>query len=210
MYLPGGDHIRSKHVEVIFIKEWQRSTQTGNGPDKTAHAKLNHVKPVWGTRFSGEIWTRHLRNTKECYHQSSAIAHYLWRKEATSKTQKKTEIWYRKVLKQDRRGWKLHNEELHNLPSSPSIIRMIKTRRMWWARNVARTRAKRKAYRMLVGKPEGKRPLRRPRCRWEDLKRDRIGWYGQDPSGSGQGPVEGSCEHGNDPSGSKECWEILE
>jgi hypothetical protein len=66
-------------------------------------------------------------------------------------------------------GWrKLHNEELHNLYSSPSIIRMIKTRRMKWAGHVARIGAKRNAYGILVGKPEGKRPLGRPRCSWVD------------------------------------------
>jgi hypothetical protein len=53
----------------------------------------------------------------------------------------------------------LHNEELHNLYSSPSIIRMIKSRRMRWAARVARMAAKRNAYRILVGKPEGTRPL---------------------------------------------------
>jgi hypothetical protein len=52
-------------------------------------------------------------------------------------------------------GWrKLHNEELHNLYSSPSIIRMIKSRRMRWAEHVARMGVKRNAYRILVGKPE--------------------------------------------------------
>jgi hypothetical protein len=81
-------------------------------------------------------------------------------------------------------GWrKLHNEELHSLYSSPSIIRMIKSRRMGWTGYVARMGNKRNAYRILVGKPEGKRPLGRPRHRWVnnikmDLKRDRMGWYG--------------------------------
>jgi hypothetical protein len=66
-------------------------------------------------------------------------------------------------------GWrKLHNEELHNLYSSPSIIRIIKSRRMRWAGHVARIGEKRYVYRLLVGKPEGKRPLGRPRCRWMD------------------------------------------
>jgi hypothetical protein len=64
-------------------------------------------------------------------------------------------------------GWrKLHNEELHNLYSSPSIIRIIKKRRMRWARHVARMGEKRNVYRLLVGKPEGKRPLGRLRRRW--------------------------------------------
>jgi hypothetical protein len=66
-------------------------------------------------------------------------------------------------------GWrKLHNEELHNLYSSPSIIRIIKSRRMRWAGHVTRMGEKRNVYMLLVGKPEGKRPLGRPRCRWID------------------------------------------
>jgi hypothetical protein len=63
---------------------------------------------------------------------------------------------------------KLHNEELHILYSSANIIRQIKSRRVRWAEHVARTGEKRKVYRVLVGKPEGKRPLGRPRRRWED------------------------------------------
>jgi hypothetical protein len=57
---------------------------------------------------------------------------------------------------------KLRNEELHNLHSSPNIIRMIKLRRMRWPGHVARLRETRNAYRIFVGKPEGKRPLGRP------------------------------------------------
>jgi hypothetical protein len=63
---------------------------------------------------------------------------------------------------------KLHKEELHNLYSSPNIIRMIKSSRMRWAGHVARMGEKRNAYRILVGKPEGKRPLGRSRRRWVD------------------------------------------
>jgi hypothetical protein len=64
-------------------------------------------------------------------------------------------------------GWrKLHNEELDNLYTSQSIIRIIKSRRMRWAGHVARIGEKRNMYRFLVGKPEGKRPLGRPRRRW--------------------------------------------
>jgi hypothetical protein len=61
---------------------------------------------------------------------------------------------------------KLYNEELHNLYYSPNIIRMIKSRGMIWAGHIARMEEKRKAYRILVGKPEGKRLLGRPRRRW--------------------------------------------
>jgi hypothetical protein len=64
-------------------------------------------------------------------------------------------------------GWrKLHNEELHNLYSLPSIIRIIKSRRMRWAGHMARMGKKRNVCRLLVGKPEGNRPLGRPRHRW--------------------------------------------
>jgi hypothetical protein len=66
------------------------------------------------------------------------------------------------------RDWrKLHNEELHNLYSSPDIIRQVKSRRIWWAGHVARMGEERKVYKFLVRKPEGKRPLGRPRRRWE-------------------------------------------
>jgi hypothetical protein len=66
-------------------------------------------------------------------------------------------------------GWrKLHNEELCDSYSSPIIIRKIKSRRMRWARHVARMGEKRNVYRLLVGKAEGKRPLGRPRRRWID------------------------------------------
>jgi hypothetical protein len=78
---------------------------------------------------------------------------------------------------------KTDNEELHNLYSSPSIIRMIKSRRKRWAGTVARMGEKRNAYRILVGKPEGKRTLGRPRRRWVDnIKMDlgEIGWDGMD------------------------------
>jgi hypothetical protein len=65
--------------------------------------------------------------------------------------------------------WKtLHNEELNDLYSSPNIIRVIKSRRMRWAGRVARMGEKKVAYRILVGRPEGRRPLGRPRRRWED------------------------------------------
>jgi hypothetical protein len=90
-------------------------------------------------------------------------------------------------------GWrKLYNEELHNLYSSPSIIRIIKLRRMRWAGHVARMGEKRSVYKLLVGKPEGNRPLGRLRHRridninlleigvsvmdWIGLAQDRYRW----------------------------------
>jgi hypothetical protein len=85
---------------------------------------------------------------------------------------------------------KLHSEELRNLYSSPNIIRQTKSRRMRWAGHVARMgEDKRKVYKVLVSNPEGKRPLGRPRRRWEDGIRTDLresGW-GQcrvDPVGS--------------------------
>jgi hypothetical protein len=63
---------------------------------------------------------------------------------------------------------KLHNVELHNFYSSTDIIRQIKTKRMRWAGHVESMGEGRNLYRVLVGKPEGKRPLERPRRRWED------------------------------------------
>jgi hypothetical protein len=67
------------------------------------------------------------------------------------------------------------NEELHDLYSSPSIIRLIKLRKMRWVGHVARIGEKRNGYRLLVGKPEGRRPLGRPRRRWVDnIKMDLV------------------------------------
>jgi hypothetical protein len=63
---------------------------------------------------------------------------------------------------------KLHNDELHNLCSSPKIGRVIRSRRMRWAGHVALMGEGRGVYRVLVGRYEGKRPLRRPRRRWEN------------------------------------------
>jgi hypothetical protein len=68
---------------------------------------------------------------------------------------------------------KLHDEELQDLYSSPTIVWVIKSRRMKWAGHVSRIWEGRGVYRVLVGKSEGKRPLRRPRRRWEaNIKMD--------------------------------------
>jgi hypothetical protein len=63
---------------------------------------------------------------------------------------------------------KLHNDELHSLYSSPNIVRVIKSRRMRWVGHVARMGERRGVYRVLVGRPEGRRPLRKPSRRRED------------------------------------------
>jgi hypothetical protein len=83
---------------------------------------------------------------------------------------------------------KLHNEELHNLYSSPSRIKMMKSRRMRWAGHVARMGEKSNVCRLLVGKSEGKRPLRKPRRRWAESKMDlvEIGLGGMDWIGLSQ------------------------
>jgi hypothetical protein len=88
------------------------------------------------------------------------------------------------------REWrKLHNEELRDMYSSPSIIRIIKSRRMRWASQVARMGEKKNAYRLLVGKTEGKRSLGRPRRRWVDNIRmgpGDVGWGDVDLIGLAQ------------------------
>ena len=72
--------------------------------------------------------------------------------------------------KRDENGeWRrLHNEELHSLYRSPNIVRVIKCRRLRWSGDVARMEDGRSAFKILKGKPTGKRPLGRPRRRWED------------------------------------------
>jgi hypothetical protein len=78
---------------------------------------------------------------------------------------------------------RLHNEELNDLYSSPNIIPVIKSRRMRWAGHAARMGEGKGAYRILVGRPEGRRPLGRPRRRWEDnIKMDlqEVGLGGMD------------------------------
>ena len=69
---------------------------------------------------------------------------------------------------------KLHNEDLNDLHCSTDIVRGMKSRRIRWARHVARMGERRGVYRVLVGKPEGKRPLGRPRLSWEDNTRIKM------------------------------------
>ena len=73
---------------------------------------------------------------------------------------------------------RLHNEELNDLYASPNIVRVIKSRRMRWAGHVARMGEERWAYRVLVGKPEGKRSLGRPRRKWISRRWDVGMWTG--------------------------------
>jgi hypothetical protein len=94
-------------------------------------------------------------------------------------------------------------------------IRVIKSRRMRWAGRVAHMGEERGLCRVLVGKPEGKRPLGRPRRRWEDsIKMDlqEVGCGGMDwiELVQDKGQVEGTCECSNEPSGSIKCGEFLD
>jgi len=110
---------------------------------------------------------------------------------------------------------KLLNEELSDLYSSPNFGRVIKSRRMRWVGHVARMGERRGVCRVLVRRPEGKRPLGRPRRRWED----NIKMYLQEVGCGGLDWIEvaedgnrwrRSCERGSEPSGSIKCGEFLE
>jgi hypothetical protein len=109
---------------------------------------------------------------------------------------------------------KPHNKQLHDLYSSPNIIRILKARRMRLAGHVARMGEKRNVFRLLVGKPEGRRPLGRPRRRWlYNIMIDLVdvGWGNVDWIDLAQdSQVESSCEFSIEPSGSIKCWETIE
>jgi hypothetical protein len=99
----------------------------------------------------------------------------------------------------ERRKW--HSGELRNLYSPQDIIKQIKSRRMRWMEHVARMGEGRNVYRVLVGKPEEKRPLERPQCRWEDgIKMDfrEIGWG-----------AAGCVEHIHLPQDIDCCWALV-
>jgi hypothetical protein len=110
---------------------------------------------------------------------------------------------------------KLHNEELYDLKSSPIIVWVFKPRRMRRVGHVARMGDRRGEYRVLVGKSKRKRPLRRPRLRWEDnIKMDRqeVRWVGMewiDLAQNRDRQVAGNCKCGDEPSGSIQCGEFL-
>ena len=109
---------------------------------------------------------------------------------------------------------RLHNEELNDLYSSLNIVRVIKSRRMRWAGHVAHMGEERGVYRVLVGKSEGKRPLRKPRRRWVDnIKMDiqEVGCGYVDWIGLAQDRDRWrTLECGNKPSGSVKCGEFLD
>jgi len=109
---------------------------------------------------------------------------------------------------------KLHNDKLNDLYPSPSIVRVIKSRRMRWAGHVARMRERRVVHRILVGKPEGKRPLWRPRRRWDDnIKMDlqEVGCGGMDWVELAQDRDRlRALDCGNEPSGSTKFEQFLD
>jgi hypothetical protein len=100
------------------------------------------------------------------------------------------------------------NEELSDLYSLPSIVRVVKSIRMRWAGHVARMGEGRDVHRVLMGKREGKRPMGRPRRRWEDnVKMDLREVWGR--CGWGQGQVAGTCEYGEELSSFKNAGNFL-
>ncbi|KAJ4431144.1 hypothetical protein ANN_19739 [Periplaneta americana] len=110
--------------------------------------------------------------TRDKEHRLRVLENKVLRKIFGAKRDEVTEEWR-----------KLHNTELHALYSSPDIIRNIKSRRLRWSGHVARRGESRNEYRVLVGRPEGKRPLGRPRRRWEDnikIKLREVGYDDRD------------------------------
>jgi hypothetical protein len=109
---------------------------------------------------------------------------------------------------------RLHEKELSALYSSPNIIWVIKSKRVKWKDHVAHMGESRGAYRVLVGKPEGRRPLGRPRRRWKDIKMhlQEVGWGSMDWINLAQdrNRWQGSCECADKPSVSLKCVEFLE
>jgi hypothetical protein len=110
---------------------------------------------------------------------------------------------------------RLHNEELNNMYSSPNIVWVIKSRIMGWAGHVVRMGEGRGVFRVLVGKLEGRRPLGRPRHRWEDNIRMHLwevgcGCVDWMELAQDRGQVVCACECGDELSGSIKCREFLD
>jgi hypothetical protein len=125
------------------------------------------------------VFTSHIKNIKNNIYKTVILPFVLYGCETWSLTlgeEHRLRVFEKRVLrkisgpKRDEDGSyrKLHNDELHSLYSSSNIVKVIKSRRMRWAGHVARMGEGRCVYRVLVGRPEGKRPLGRPRRRWDD------------------------------------------
>jgi hypothetical protein len=124
------------------------------------------------------VFTSHIKNLKIKIYKTVILPTALYGCETWSLTlreEHRLRVFENRVLrrvfgpeKEEDGSWrKLHDDELHSLYSSPNIVRVIKSRRMRWAGHVARMLEGRGVYRVLVGRPEGKRPLGRPRRSWE-------------------------------------------
>jgi hypothetical protein len=147
----------------------------------TSYFALIWVMPTEGFLFDGGKVT--FKYSQNIYNQLSSPLLYgceAW--SLTLREERRLKVFENRVLRRvfgPRRyevtgEWrKLHNEELNDVYPLPNIVRVVKSRRMSWAGHVARMVEGRGVHRVLVGKPEGKRPLGRPRPRWEDnIKRD--------------------------------------
>ncbi|KAJ4447597.1 hypothetical protein ANN_09604 [Periplaneta americana] len=157
---------------------------------KNLKVRINKIVILPVVLYGCETWTLTLREE----HRLKVFENKVLRKIFGAKRDEITGEWR-----------KLQNTELHALYSSPDIIRNIKSRRLRWTWHVTRMGESRNAYRVLVGWPEGKRPLERPRRRWEDnIKMDlrEVGYDDRDWIDLAQGPMAGLCEGGNEPSGS--------
>jgi hypothetical protein len=122
-------------------------------PSRNVKVKVYKIKILPVVLYGCESWSLTLREE----HRLRAFENRVLRKMFRPKRDEVAGEWR-----------KLHNEELHNLFLSPNIIRQIKSRRMKWAGHVARMGEEKELYKVLVGKPEGKRPLGRPGRRRED------------------------------------------
>jgi hypothetical protein len=160
----------------------RQSIKIGNRSfESVAKFKYLRTTPTDQNRIHEEIKSR-LNLGNASYHRLRLLVNRVLRRVFGPKTDEVTGEWR-----------KLYNEDLHNLYSSTDIIRQVKSWRMRWAGHVARTGEERKLYKLLVGKPEGKRPMGRSRRRWEngirmDLREIGLGGCGWDSTVSEQGP----------------------
>ncbi|KAJ4444170.1 hypothetical protein ANN_05960 [Periplaneta americana] len=146
--------IKSERIERL-LSSLNQTTETCE--NRNCQSSENRSEPILVilpvVLYGCETWTLTLREEQRLRVSENKVL----RKISGDKRDEVTGEWR-----------KLHNAELHALYSSPDIIRNIKSRRLKWAGYVARMGESRNAYRVLVGRPEGKRPLGRPRRRWED------------------------------------------
>ncbi|KAJ4452239.1 hypothetical protein ANN_03757 [Periplaneta americana] len=156
-----GDCLQIWRIVVNILNKQSLTADEGWSSSLGVGRRANNPSPC-------ETWTLTLREE----HRLRVFENKVLRKIFGAKRDEVTGEWR-----------KLHNTELHALYSSPDIISNIKSRRLRWAGHIARMGESRNACRVLVGKPEGKRPLGRPRHRWEDnIKMDlrEVGYDGKD------------------------------